>query len=333
MTIRHTRRSALACSILFACALPVLTLSPAAQAADPFPNRPVRLVVPYSPGGGTDVLTRPLAQRLSEITGQSFVVDNKPGADASIGAALVARAAPDGYSLVAVSGVPFLLNQSAYKSLPYDTMKDLVPVAVFASTPMILVTSTGLSVNDAKGLVAYAKANPNKLSYAGTDQMTFLGMELITRGTGTDMTHVPYKGAGPALTDLLGNHIQLMLSSVGAAIPYLKDGRMNALAIASGKRSPALPSVPTVSETILPGYELTAWFAVFAPAGTPQTIIDKLGSDIATALKTPAVSQKFEALGSDVFYLGPRQAGAFVAAEFAKWTRAFNDANTTGAKR
>ena len=296
-----------------------------AWAADPYPARSVRLVVPYSAGGGTDVLTRPLAQRVAEITGQSFVVDNKPGADASIGAALVAKAPPDGYTLVAVSGVPFVLNQSAYKDLPYDTMRDLVPVAVFSSLPMVIVSAPGLKVDSAKDLVAYAKANPKKLNYAGTDQMTYLGMEMLAKGTGTEMTYIPYKGAGPALTDLLGNHISLMLASVSSAIPYIKEGRLNALAVASEKRAKALPEIPTVAETILPGYELTAWFGIFAPAGTPPAVVDKLAADIAAALATPALRERLEALGADTTFIGPAAFRGFLDKEYARWTRAFKD--------
>lgn len=300
-----------------------------AGAADPYPSKPVRLVVPYSTGGGTDVLTRALAQRLGEVAGQNFIVDNKPGADATIGAALVAKSPPDGYTLVAVSGVPFVLNQSAYKSLPYDTMKDLVPVAIYSSLPMVIVSAPGMKFDSAQGLIAYAKANPKQLNYAGTDQMTYLAMEMIARGTGTEMTYVPYKGAGPALTDLLGNHIGLMLSSMSAAMPYIKDGRVNALAVASNKRAAALPNVPTVSETILPGYELTAWFGLFAPAGTPQAVVDKLAADVEASLKTPALQQRLEALGADPRYIGPAEFREFLAKENTRWTKAFKESGLT----
>ncbi len=313
----------------FALALAVVAVASSPVHAQTYPTRPVKVVVPYSPGGGTDVLTRPLAQRLGEITGQPFVVENKPGADASIGAAMVAKAPADGYTVVAVSGIPFLLNQSAYKDLPYDTMRDLVPVAVFAALPMVLVGAPGFDAADAKALVAYAKANPKKLNYAGTDQMTYLGMEMIAKGTGTEMTYVPYKGAGPALTDLLGNHIQLMLSSASAAMPYIKEKRMKAFAVASNKRMASLPDVPTVSETIYPGYELNAWFGIFVPAGTPQPVIDKLAADIAAALKTPEVAQRLEGLGSDNRFLGPVEFRDFLARENARWSKAFKDSGMT----
>ena len=200
------------------------------------------MIVPYSVGGGTDVLTRALAQRLSEATGQSFVIENRGGADATIGAAMVAKAPADGYTLLAVSGVPFLLNQSAFKDLPYDTAKDFVPVAHFASLPMLIVSANALGVDSAKTLVTQAKASPNKINYAGTDQMTFLGMEMIAKGTGTQLVHIPYKGAGPALNDLLGNHVSVMLAS--------PTPRCRTSATGASRRSPspaagAAPRCPT----------------------------------------------------------------------------------------
>jgi len=295
------------------------------HAAEPYPSKPVKVIVPYSVGGGTDVLTRALAQRLAEVTGQSFVVENRGGADATIGAAMAAKAPADGYTLLAVSGVPFLLNQSAFKDLPYDTMKDLVPVAHFAALPMLVVSANALGVDSAKALVTQAKASPNKINYAGTDQMTFLGMEMIAKGTGTQLAHIPYKGAGPALNDLLGNHVSVMLASPSSAMPHVREGRIKALAVTGSKRSPALPDVPTVSESILPGYELTAWFGIFAPAGTPQAVVDKLAADIERVLRMPALVKQFESLGTDASYMAPAQFAGFVGSEYTRWTRAFKE--------
>jgi tripartite-type tricarboxylate transporter receptor subunit TctC len=294
-------------------------------AAEPFPSKPVKVVVPYSAGGGTDVLTRTLAQRLSEMTGQPFVVENKPGGDATIGAAQVARAPADGYTIVAVSGVPFLINQSAFKDLPYDTVKDFVPVAAFASLPMVLVSAPGFKVDNAKALVAALKAQPRSVNYAGTDQMTYLGMEMIAKGTGTQMVHVPYKGAGPALNDLLGSHVQVMLSSVSPALPHIREGKLRALAVTGMSRAVALPDVPTVNESILPGYELTAWFGVFAPAGTPPAVVDKLAADIGGAINSPAMKQRLEAMGADPRFMGPTEFKRFIDAENERWTRAFKE--------
>ena len=295
------------------------------HAAEPYPSKPVKVIVPYSVGGGTDVLTRALAQRLSEVTGQSFVVENRGGADATIGAAMAAKAPADGYTLLAVSGVPFLLNQSAFKDLPYDTAKDFIPVAHFASLPMLIVSANALGVDSAKTFVSRAKADPNKINYAGTDQMTFLGMEMIAKGTGTQLVHIPYKGAGPALNDLLGNHVSVMLASPSSAMPHVKEGRIKALAVTGSKRSPALPDVPTVSESILPGYELTAWFGIFAPAGTPQPVVDKLAADIDRVVRMPALVKQFESLGTDASYMAPSDFARFVGNESTRWTRAFKD--------
>lgn len=297
-----------------------------ASAADPYPNKPVRVVVPYSPGG-TDAVSRQLAQRLTELMGQTFYVENRPGADGTIGAGTVAKAAPDGYTLLVASGIPLLLSPTVYKNLPFDAAKDLIPVAVFSSVPMVVVASPTIKVNNMAELISYARANPGKLAYGGSEQMTYLGMEMILRGTGTEMIYVPYKGAGPALTDVLGGNIQLMLSSVAASLPHLKDGKLKALAVSTNKRSASLPDVPTVAESVLPGYELNAWFAVMAPANTPPAIVEELSNQIGAAMKTPATREKFETMGSNVLYLGHREAKEFFAKENVRWTQAYTDVN------
>lgn len=296
-----------------------------AHGADTYPNRQVRVIVPYSTGGGTDVLTRELAQRLSESTGQAFFIDNKPGGDATIGVNIAAHAPADGYTLLAVSGVPFLINQFAFKELPYDTAKDFVPVATFASLPMVLVSAPGVPAGTAKDFVSYAKANPGKINYAGTDQMTFLGTEMIAQGTGTRMVHVPYKGAGPALNDLLGSHVDVMLSSVSPALPYIKDGKIKALAVTTKNRSPALPNVPTVSESIYPDFELTAWFGIYAPAGTPPAIVEQLAREVGAAMKSAPMTRRLESMGADAYFLPSAEFKRFIDAENVRWSKAFKD--------
>ena len=322
---RLARRSFEAAATAVLLSALALAATPSARAADAYPAKAVKVVVPYSAGGGTDVLTRTLAQRLSETTGQPFVVENRPGGDATIGAAQVARAPADGYTVVAVSGVPFLINQSAFKDLPYDTVRDFVPVAAFASLPMVLVSAPGVKVESARALVAAAKASPGSVNYAGTDQMTYLGMEMIAKGTGTRMVHVPYKGAGPALNDLLGSHVQVMLSSVSPALPHIREGKIRALAVTGTSRASALPDVPTVNESILPGYELTAWFGVFAPAGTPPAVVERLAADIGAAINSPAMQQRLEAMGADPRFMGPAEFKRFLDAENERWTRAFKE--------
>lgn len=302
----------------FCAALPM-----SGGAADAYPSRPVRVIVPYSPGGGTDVVTRTLVQRLSETTGQSFIVENRPGADATIGPAVAAKTPPDGYTLLATSGVSFLITRSTIKDLPYDPMRDFAPVALFASVPMVLVGGPNVEAQDAKALVAMAKASPKGLDYAGTDQMVFLGTEMIAKGTGMKMQHIPYKGAGPALNDLLGGHVAVMLSSINSVLPYIRDGRVKAYAVTGSSRASALPNVPTVSESILPGYELTAWFGMFTPANTPPEIVDKLATEISAALKSPEMQKRLEMMGADPTFLAPVAFRRFLVQEDERWTRAF----------
>jgi tripartite-type tricarboxylate transporter receptor subunit TctC len=292
--------------------------------AQSYPSKPVRVIVPYAPGGGTDVLTRALAKRLAEQTGQPFVVENHGGAGATIGAAMVARAAPDGYTIVVVSGVPFLINQFMFAKLPFDTVADFEPVSRFASVPMLLVSTASFQVDTPEKFIAYARENPGKISFGAPDEMTHLAMTLISQGTNTKVTIVPYKGAGPAITDLVGGHIPMMMSSSSAIMPYLKDGRVKALAITTRSRVPSLPQVPTVAETILPSFELNAWFGVLAPARTPKEIVNYLHAEIAKAVNSPEIKDRFEALGATpIEMLTPEAFGAYVKTERDRWGKAF----------
>ena len=311
-----TSLAAIAAVLCMSAPLPVL-------AADPYPVRPVKIIVPYSAGGGTDVVTRVLAQRLSESMGQPFVVDNRPGADATIGPAIAAKTAPDGYTLLATSGVSFLITRSSMKDLSYDPMKDFAPVALFASVPMVLIGAPNLEPQDAKALVAMAKSGPKSLDYAGTDQMVFLATEQLAQGTGMKMQHIPYKGAGPALNDLLGGHVAVMLGSINSVLPHIKEGKIKAYAVTGSSRAGTLPNVPTVSESILPGYELTAWFGMFAPAGTPPEIVEKIASEINAALRSPDMKKQLDGMGADPTFLAPVAFRGFLVKEDDRWTRAF----------
>lgn len=327
MPISNTRRrltKLAAVLVAISCAaLPAL-----APAADPYPSKAVRIIVPYSPGGGTDVVTRTLAQRLSEATGQSFVVENRPGADATIGPAVAAKTAPDGYTLLATSGVSFLITRTTMQ-LPYDPLKDFAPVALFASVPMVLIGKPTLEAADAKALVAAAKAGPKALDYAGTDQMVFLATEMLAQGTGMKMQHIPYKGAGPAMNDLLGGHVAVMLGSINSVLPHIREGKVKAYAVTGTSRAATLPNVPTVAESILPGYELTAWFGMFAPAGTPPEIVEKLSADVSAALRSPEMKKQLDSMGADPTYLAPGAFKAFLAKEDERWTGALK---TSGVK-
>ena len=318
LTGRHPfiSMAVIAAVLCMSAPLPVL-------AADPYPARPVKIIVPYSAVGGTDVVTRVLAQRLSESMGQPFVVDNRPGADATIGPAIAAKTAPDGYTLLATSGVSFLITRSSMKDLSYDPMKDFAPVALFASVPMVLIGAPNLEPQDAKALVAMAKAGPKSLDYAGTDQMVFLATEQLAQGTGMKMQHIPYKGAGPALNDLLGGHVAVMLGSINSVLPHIKEGKIKAYAVTGSSRAGTLPNVPTVSESILPGYELTAWFGMFAPAGTPPEIVEKIASEINAALRSPDMKKQLDGMGADPTFLAPVAFRGFLVKEDDRWTRAF----------
>ena len=294
--------------------------------AQKYPSKPIRVIVPYAPGGGTDVLTRALAKRLSETTGQSLVIENHGGAGATLGSAMVAKAAPDGYTLLVVSGVPFLINQFMFAKLPYDTVTDFVPISRFASVPMLLVSHPSFPADTPARFVSYAQDNPGKVSFGAPDEMTHLAMTIIAQGTKTQVTIVPYKGAGPALTDLVGGHIPMMMSSTSAVMPYLKDGRVKALAITTSARSPALPQVPTVAESILPSFELNAWFGIFAPANTPREIVDYLHAEIAKAVNTPDIKERFDALGATpIEMLSPQAFASYVRTERERWGKAFRD--------
>ena len=286
--------------------------------AQTYPSRPVRIVVPYPPGGGTDVMARVLAKQLATNTGDNFFIENKGGGDATIGAEYVARAAKDGYTLLAVSGVPFVLNQIVYSKLPYNILTDFEPVSMFASGPLVLVVNPSVPVETAKEWIAYLKANPGKFNYAGSDQFTYLGMEMILLATGTSMTHVPYKGVGPSLTDVVGGHVPVMLSSLASAMPFIQSRKLKALAVTSRERSPALPDVPTVAETIVPDYEFPAWYGLLAPKGTPRAVVNYLNTAVGKAVEGAEVKNNLATLGTDVVRTSPEQFAQYLRDELEK---------------
>jgi tripartite-type tricarboxylate transporter receptor subunit TctC len=307
-------------------ALMVITMCPVGALAQGYPNKPVRVIVPYAPGGATDILMRVLAKQLTESTGQPFVIENHGGAGATIGAAMAAKSPPDGYTIVVVSGVPFLINQFMFSKLPYDTVTDFEPISRFASVPMLLVSHPSFPADTPAGFVAYARDNPGKVNFGAPDEMTHLAMTIISQSTKMKVTIVPYKGAGPAITDLIGGHIPMMMSSSSAIMPYLKDGRVKPLAITTSSRLPSLPQVPTVSETILPSFELNAWFGIFAPAKTPKDVVNYLHAAIANAVRVPGVKDRFEASGaSPIEMLSPEEFAAYVKAERDRWGKAFQE--------
>ena len=308
----------------------VAGISGAAVAQD-YPNKPVRLIVPQSPGGGADILARAVAAKLSVAWGQQVVVDNRAGAAGIIGTETAAKAAPDGYTLLMGAIGANGINPGLYPNLPYDSRKDFAPVTMVASAPLLVVLHPSVPLSSTKELIAFAKSQPGKVNFAsaGSGNATHLAGELFKTMASVDLTHVPYKGATPAETDLIGGQVQLMFSSILSALPHVKAGRMKAVAVTSLRRSSLAPELPTVAESGLPGYEMNPWYGVFVPAGTPRPIIDKINRDIVRVLQLPDVKERFATLGAEPVGNTPEQFGAFVDAEITKWTKVIKD---SGAK-
>ncbi len=292
----------------------------AAHSAAAYPERPIRLLVGQSAGGATDIVARALGQKLNESLGQPVVVDNRGGAAGSIAAALVAKAPPDGYTVLIVPG-SFTINPSLYKDLPFDPQKDLAAVTLIATAPYVLVVQPALPVKSLRELLALAKAKPKEIVYgsAGFGSSGHLAAELFSTLAGVQMNHVPYKGAGPALVDLLGGQLQLVFGSVVASLPYQRNGRLSALGVTSAQRLALAPELPTIAEAGLPGYEFTSWFGLLAPVATPRTIVLKLQSAVAAVLRTPGLSERLAREGSEPVGSTPDQFAGFVKAEIAKW--------------
>jgi tripartite-type tricarboxylate transporter receptor subunit TctC len=294
-----------------------------AQAAAGYPAKPIRLVVPFPPGGTTDILARDVAQKLSEMWGKQVIVDNRPGAGGNIGADLVAKAAPDGYTLVMGTVGTHAINPSLYKKMPYDHVKDFAPVILVAGVPNVLVVNPSLPVHSVQELITYGKANPGKLNFASSGNGTSIHLsgELFKTMTGVEMTHVPYKGSAPALTDLIGGQVQLMFDNLPSSLGFIKAGKLRALAVTSAARSPTLPDLPTIAESGLPGYEASSWFGVLAPAGTPRDIVQKVNQAIGAWLDTQDAKQRLLAQGAIPAGGTPEAFAKHIAAETAKWAK------------
>ena len=299
--------------------------------APAYPSKPIRLVVPFPPGGATDILAREVAQKLTEAWGQSVVVDNRPGAGGNIGAELVARAAPDGYTLLMGTVGTHAINASLYAKLPYDHVKDFAPVILVAGVPNVLVVNPALPVNTVAELIAYAKANPGKLNFASSGNGTSIHLsgELFKVMAGVQMTHVPYKGSAPAVADLISGQVQLMFDNLPPSLPQIKAGKLRALAVTSATRAPALPDVPTIAEAGLPGFEASSWFGVLAPAGTPPAIVARLNAEIAKWLASPEAREKLSKQGANAAGGSPEDFAKHIAAETTKWAKVVKD---SGAK-
>ena len=294
-----------------------------------YPAKQIRLVVPYPAGGGTDFFARTVAVQLSQQMGQQIIVENRPGAATIIGAEAVAKSAPDGYTLLLGDTATFAVNPSLYKKLPYDPQKDFAPISLTGRFALLLVVNpASIKADSISELIEQAKKNPSKLDYAspGPGSPHHLAMELFMQRAGVQFTHVPYKGAGPAIQDLLGGRIPLMFLDLAAGGPQIKAGKLKALAVASDKRIAALPELPTLGESGMPGFEAWAWQALAAPAGTPADIVAKLNAEYRKAIGTPEIRQKMIDAGIDPLQSSPEEVSAYVKSETAKWAKVIGDA-------
>jgi tripartite-type tricarboxylate transporter receptor subunit TctC len=307
-----------------ASVLTVLVASSAAEAQPQgYPSKPVRFVVPYPPGGPLDTVARLLGQKVSESTKQPVVVDNKPGAGGNIGADAVAKSAPDGYTILMGAVATHAINPTLYASMPYDAQKDFIPVTQVASTPNVLVVNPSIPASNVREFIAYAKANPGKLNFGSgsTGSAGHLAGELFKAMAGVDMTHVPYKGAAPAMNDLVGGQIQLMFDNLASSLGQVKAGRIKALAVTTARRTALAPELPTVAESGLPGFDISTWFGIFVPAGTPRDVVDRLHAEFTRALAMPDVRERMLSLGAEPVGSKPGEFAAFIRAEADKYAR------------
>lgn len=301
------------------CCFCTLLSMPAAVLAAEYPGRPIRVVVPFPPGGTSDILTRIIGDKLTASLGQQIVIDNRPGAGGVIATDIVAKSNPDGYTLY-MTFVSHAINPYVYAKLPYDSEKDFAPVALFAVTPNIVVVTPSLPANSIKDLIALAKAKPGQINYAsaGIGTNSHLSAEMISAMTGIKMTHIPYKGAPQANADVASGAVQMHIPSMPVAVPLIKSGRLKGIAVTGTKRSPVFPEVPTVAETI-PGYESLAWYGFIAPKGTSQAVVARLNADIQKALKLPDLVDAMSKQGADPTYLGPKEFDSYIKAELKRW--------------
>jgi tripartite-type tricarboxylate transporter receptor subunit TctC len=301
-------------------------LLPAAAGAQSWPTKPVKMIVPFAAGGATDVVARLLAQKLTEEWGQSVVVENRAGAGGNIGGDAVAKSPPDGYTLLMASGAIVIAGPHMYKSLPYDPARDLVAITNVATGPQVIAVGTAVPVKDLGELIAYAKANPKKVNYgsAGIGSQTHLAAENLAHAAGIELTHVPYKGESAAITDLMGGQIQLVTANLSAAIAFVREGKIRALAVTSRERNPALPDVPAAAE-VLPGFENSGWFGLLAPAGTPREVIEKVYRDSAKIALSEEFRAKLAQLGMVPVANTPSDFAASNRRESARWERVIKE--------
>ena len=310
--------------IVILCAGMLLTLAATAAQAQAYPARPIRFVVPYAPGGPLDLIARAIGQKLTEATGQAVVVDNKPGAGGNIGADIVAKAAPDGYTIVMGAVATHAINPTLYPKIPYDPVKDFTPVAMVAVVPNVLVVNPALPVKSVKELIDFAKARPSYLNFASgsTGSTGHLAGELFNALAGVQMVHIPYKGGAPAMADLLVGQVQLMFDNLANALPQVKAGKLRALAVTTAQRAAFAPDLPTLAEAGVPGFDLTTWFGIFLPGNAPRDIVLRLNTEINKALNAPDMKDRLEKMGAEPPANNtPERFAAFIKVEFDKYAR------------
>jgi tripartite-type tricarboxylate transporter receptor subunit TctC len=295
--------------------------------AQAWPSKPLRYIVPFPPGAFNDTLGRIMSSELPKVLGQPVVVENRPGGNTIIGTEAAAKSAPDGYTLFGAA-LPFSVIQSLYKT-SFDVTKDFVPITLAGTTPNLLVANPNVPVNSVKELIASAKARPGGLNYASTGNGTsnHLSFELFKAMTGTQITHVPYKGSAPAVTDLIAGQVQVMFDNTPNVLPHVKAGKLKAIAISSKKRSSLAPEVPTVDEAGVPGYDVTVWFGILAPAGTPKEIVARLNTEMVKIMRSPEITDRFNKAGVDVVASSSEEFSAFLKGEVARWAKVVQDAN------
>ena len=311
----------------FRCLLALALLSPLFAFAQAYPDKPVRILVGFSPGGFTDVLGRLLAQKLHERLGQPFIVENKPGAAGTIAADQVAKSKPDGYTLLMGHSNSNSIAPALYPKLPYDIHKDFTPIVLVASTPFTLSVHPSVQATDVKSFIAYAKANPLRFASSGNGSGQHLAAEQFMLSTGIKMTHIPYKGSGQAITDLLSGQVELNFESPPNVLQHIKAGKLKILGITSAKRSDLMPDVPTIAEQGIAGYEIIQWFPILGPAGMPKPVVDKLNAEINAIMKTPEFLEKVQSQGGTVHGGTAESLAAYIKSDSAKWDKLIKSAN------
>lgn len=293
------------------------------QAAETFPSRPMRLIIPFPPGGGTDIMGRMVAQRLTDAFGVQVVVDNRGGAAGIIGTEMAVKANPDGHTYMIGSVSTMCINAALHKKLPFDTVKDLAPVSLVASTPSVLVVSNTLAAKSVKELIALAKAKPGQLHFAspGSGSSAHLGGELLRQAAGIDIQHVPYKGTGPAVTDLVSGQVAMFITNMPSVLPMIKANRLRALAVTSLQRSKLVPDLPTVAESGIPGFEVIVWYGTFAPAASPKPVLSRVNQELRKMSEMQDVKDRLSAQGAEAMSSTPDELGKRVRADLVKWGR------------